>query len=157
MNPEKPITAYNDPGNVKEQLRRQLGFIQTSCNSYDDGAHDEAVRIAVALRVLFHQNPPKSHSLINQLSLRASVKILSTFPEYEHQEGVVARIPVSGGREVCFAITKWQGVTKADVRLHFTKGESNELRPTKKGFRLNLALLPELERGLEALERQLNG
>jgi hypothetical protein len=90
MNPEKPITAYNDPGNVKEQLRRQLGFIQTSCNSYDAGAHEEAVRIAVHLRVLFHQKPPKSHSLIDQLSLRASVKILSTFPKYEPQEGVVA-------------------------------------------------------------------
>ena len=73
------------------------------------------------------------------------------------REGVVARIPLSGGRAVCFAITKWQGVTKADVRLHFANGDSNELRPTKKGFRLNLALLPELERGLEALERELNG
>jgi len=61
------------------------------------------------------------------------------------QEGVVARIPLPGGREVCFAITKWQGATKADI-----------LSPTKKGLRLNLALLPELERGLEALERRLN-
>ena len=72
------------------------------------------------------------------------------------QEGVVARIPLPGGREVCFAITKWQGATKADIRVHFSNGDSNDLSPTKKGLRLNLALLPELERGLEALERRLN-
>jgi len=70
-------------------------------------------------------------------------------------EGVVATIPAGNGRAIQFAITKWQGTTKADLRLHFTKGGTEELLPTRKGVRLNLALLPELERALEALDREL--
>ena len=39
----------------KQQLFKQLRFIDTSCRLYDKGDRDEAFRIAVALRVICHQ------------------------------------------------------------------------------------------------------
>jgi hypothetical protein len=57
-----------------EQLHLQLRFITSSCERYDAGEHHEAVRIAVALRVLFHSSSapkkkgrPHSVSLMRQL------------------------------------------------------------------------------------------
>lgn len=73
------------------------------------------------------------------------------------EEGVVAVLPAAGGREIHFAVSLWQGGAKADVRLYFRKQGSTELLPTKKGVRLSLGLLPELARGLEALERECLG
>jgi len=73
------------------------------------------------------------------------------------KEGVVATILAGNGRAIRFAITKWQGTIKADIRLHFSRDRSEELVPTRKGIRINLGLLPELERALEALERALFG
>lgn len=70
---------------AKEQLRRQLLFIELSCRGYDSGIHEESLRIAVALRVLFHHTP-KSHSLIEQLGVRSSLQLLSTFRERESDE-----------------------------------------------------------------------
>ena len=64
-----------------EQLRRQLRFIEASCCNYDVGSHDEAVRIAVALRVLLHDTC-NSHSVLSQLGLRQSIQLLSTFPPH---------------------------------------------------------------------------
>ena len=38
-----------------EQWDDQIGFIKRSCEDYDAGAHSEAKRIAISIRVLFHQ------------------------------------------------------------------------------------------------------
>ena len=35
-------------------LRRQIGFLDRSCRSFDDGFHDEAIRIAQCVRVMMH-------------------------------------------------------------------------------------------------------
>jgi hypothetical protein len=59
----------------KEQLRRQLGFIERSCESYDKGFEDETIRIATALRVLFHDTP-QSTPLLKYLG--ASPNLLTT-------------------------------------------------------------------------------
>ncbi len=69
------------------------------------------------------------------------------------RECTVAKIPLSGGREIRFGIALWQGAAKADIRLYFAPGDSDDRAPTRKGLRLNLALLAELEKGLAALER----
>lgn len=67
----------------KAQLRRQIGFLNNSCQTYDKGDVEEAVRIAVALRVLFH-NTGKSISLLTHLGAK-SAKLLSTAaPFVEH-------------------------------------------------------------------------
>src|ERR1051326_3631109 len=60
------------------QLRRQIGFLERSCLTYDSGHHEEALRIAVSLRVLFHDTP-KSASLLTHLGSKASARVLSTF------------------------------------------------------------------------------
>ena len=66
----------------KRELQKQLNFILTSCRAYDQGIREEAIRIAVAARVLFHQTP-NSHALIrhhtgfNALKLRSTCADLS--------------------------------------------------------------------------------
>jgi hypothetical protein len=59
----------------KEQLRRQIGFIERSCDAYDRGFADEAVRIATVLRVIFH-NTKQSTSLLHHLG-NPHIKILT--------------------------------------------------------------------------------
>lgn len=72
-----------------EQLALQVRFITTSCERYDAGDHHEAVRIAVALRILFHSSSapkkkgrPHSISLMKQLGA-GDIDMWSggTFPE----------------------------------------------------------------------------
>lgn len=49
-------------------LHRQLDFIDASCKRFDQGAHHEAIRIAQAVRVLFHTTAA-STSLITHLGI----------------------------------------------------------------------------------------
>lgn len=49
------------------RFKEQVEFIQTSCKAYDGGAEAEALRIAVCLRLLFHQTK-SSTSLIKHLN-----------------------------------------------------------------------------------------
>lgn len=60
----------------KEQLKKQLRFLQNSCEGYDAGDKDEAIRIATTLRILFHQTS-MSTSLLTHLKT-PRVKLLST-------------------------------------------------------------------------------
>ena len=60
----------------KAHLKRQIKFIQNSCQLYDQGDLDEAVRLAVTLRVLFHHTK-QSTSLLRHLNVK-SLQLLST-------------------------------------------------------------------------------
>lgn len=60
----------------KDQLRQQLRFIENSCEAYDRGHIEEAIRIGTCLRVLLHDTR-KSTSLLTHLSAR-HVPVLST-------------------------------------------------------------------------------
>ncbi|HTR01201.1 MAG TPA: hypothetical protein VMH83_14470, partial [Candidatus Acidoferrum sp.] len=62
----------------KEQLSSHLRFIKKSCASFDDGESDEALRIAVSLRVIFHDTK-SSTSLLTHLGAKDSIKLASTF------------------------------------------------------------------------------
>lgn len=59
-----------------EQFRRQLKFLRTSCDAYDEGDKDEAIRIATTVRTLCHQTS-KSSSLFSHLKA-TDVRVLST-------------------------------------------------------------------------------
>ena len=59
-----------------EHLDKQLRFLETSCREYDAGNFDEAIRIATALRVMFH-NTDRSTSLLVYLGA-TSINMLST-------------------------------------------------------------------------------
>ena len=61
-----------------DSLKTHLKFISRSCELYDEGDTDEALRIAVSLRVIFH-NTSKSISLLNHLNKTDSVNLISTF------------------------------------------------------------------------------
>lgn len=62
------------------QLGQQLEFLKRSCDVYDDGCLDEAIRMAVVLRVLFHSTS-RQDSLIRQLRAEG-IELLSTCREY---------------------------------------------------------------------------
>jgi hypothetical protein len=49
-----------------EKFRHQLGYIERSCDAFDFGGEDEAFRLAVSLRVIFHQTG-SSTSLLRHL------------------------------------------------------------------------------------------
>lgn len=69
----------NHEMDFKDHLRKQLGFLERSCISYDQGFHDESIRIATVLRVLIH-NTKSSTSLLNHLNL-TTLNLLSTSGE----------------------------------------------------------------------------
>ena len=57
-------------------LVRKLTFLKRSCESYDAGATDEAIRIATIIRVLIH-NTKTSTSLLKHLNA-TTINLLST-------------------------------------------------------------------------------
>jgi hypothetical protein len=66
---------------LRVQLARQLTFLRRSCESFDAGHTDESVRIAVVLRVLFHDTK-RSRSLLKQMR-RCNIQLLSSCPPLE--------------------------------------------------------------------------
>jgi hypothetical protein len=65
--------------NFGQHLRKQLGFLERSCASYDAGHKDEAIRIATTIRVLIH-NTKASTSLLKHLNA-TTINLLTTTPE----------------------------------------------------------------------------
>jgi hypothetical protein len=65
---------------VKKGLKRQLQFIATSCAAYDAGQEHESLRVAVALRVIFHDTG-SSTSILKQLGVKESIQLLSIAPD----------------------------------------------------------------------------
>lgn len=61
---------------LTNKLLEQLRFIQRSCEAFDKGLEDEAIRIATSLRIIFHHSPA-STSLIAHLGFGRK-KILSS-------------------------------------------------------------------------------
>jgi hypothetical protein len=74
----------------KEQLGKQLRFLQTSCERYDAGDKDESIRIAQSLRVIFH-NTRHSTSLLSHLG-RTGLRLLSTSVDIPHGAGYWANL-----------------------------------------------------------------
>jgi len=62
---------------IPAEIRKQLNFIISSCRLYDDGRYEEAIRIAVAARVLFH-NTNHSTAIIGGHHPAKNLKLLST-------------------------------------------------------------------------------
>jgi len=62
--------------NFIEHLQKQLGFLERSCKSYDEGYIDEGVRIATIIRVLIHDTK-SSTSLLHHMNSK-KINILST-------------------------------------------------------------------------------
>ena len=54
------------PNELEDHLKVQISFLETSANSFDAGVEEEAMRLAVAIRVLVHETK-SSHSLLGQM------------------------------------------------------------------------------------------
>lgn len=65
-----------DRQDLENHLAEHIGFLKLSANAYDLGQSGEAKRLAVSLRVLFHDTK-NSHSLLGQLQ-RLHGSVLST-------------------------------------------------------------------------------
>src|SRR5713101_128556 len=60
----------------RAHLKRQLEFLSRSCQSFDAGSHDEAIRIAQCLRVLMHDTA-RQKSLLTHLNAKG-INLIST-------------------------------------------------------------------------------
>jgi hypothetical protein len=63
--------------NSKHEVAKQLDFIISSCRLYDEGRHQETIRIALVARVLFHQTA-RQQSLIRSHCGKPDIKLRST-------------------------------------------------------------------------------
>lgn len=63
---------------LTDHLRRQLEYIRRSCELYDIGHLDEAIRMAVCIRVLIHDTK-KSKSVLHQMRVKEKIKLVSSF------------------------------------------------------------------------------
>lgn len=64
-----------------QKLQEQLKFLRNSCNLFDQGSREEAIRIAVCIRVLLH-NTKNSTSLLKHLNAE-NINLISTISEYD--------------------------------------------------------------------------
>ena len=63
----------------KDQLRRQMHFIENSCINFDRGDWEEAIRIATCIRVLLHDTE-HSTSLLKHLNA-TNICLFNTSPD----------------------------------------------------------------------------
>ncbi|MBW2021037.1 MAG: hypothetical protein JRI65_13755 [Deltaproteobacteria bacterium] len=89
--------------NFKEHLKKQLGFLERSCQSYDAGFTDEAIRIATVIRVLIHQTGA-STSLLKHLNATTINLLSTTFEPSEQTVSFVGlgMMRVGGGKSEYF-------------------------------------------------------
>jgi hypothetical protein len=64
-------------GEFDQQLKRQTTFLHRSCKIFDDGEYDEAIRLAVTLRVLLHQTK-QSTSLLDHMGIKHRLNFIDT-------------------------------------------------------------------------------
>jgi hypothetical protein len=64
------------PDSLSKHLKRQLIFLRNSASAYDAGCIEEAVRIAVVVRILCYDK--KHKSLLTQMGLKASIQLVTT-------------------------------------------------------------------------------
>jgi hypothetical protein len=68
---------------LKRDFFEQAGFLRASCISYDSGNIAEAKRIALAMRILLHDNR-SSRSLLGQLGIKEKLNYWSVLPALLH-------------------------------------------------------------------------
>lgn len=63
--------------NLHEHLKRQIAFLKNSVSFYESGCREEAIRMAVVMRVLFHDTG-NSTSLLKLIGIKDSLQIVTT-------------------------------------------------------------------------------
>lgn len=72
------VASEVDVVSLNEHLARQIKYLRRSCEIYDAGDFDEAIRLAVTIRTLIHDTP-KSVSLLHQLDVKNTIKLPTSF------------------------------------------------------------------------------
>jgi hypothetical protein len=91
---------------IRQEIAKQLDFIISSCDLYDQGRYFEAMRIAVAARVLFH-NTQVSKGIIGGHHRADDLKLLSTTMfkpgciKDSHFLGFIGLLPSISGFQAC--------------------------------------------------------
>lgn len=89
----------------KNHLARQLRFMERSCGIYDEGYTDEAIQMAVRIRVILHPGGKKRKSLLQHLN-SGRIPLLTTsedvreFPGLIQHDGLTSFRVSSDGKEV---------------------------------------------------------
>jgi hypothetical protein len=76
-NSQTPKREKRSFSSLRNQLNRQIKFLENSCALFDNGDEDEAVRLATTIRVLLHDTN-KSKSLLKQLGIKDSLPFIDT-------------------------------------------------------------------------------
>lgn len=114
--------------NYRRELKNQLSFIENSCSLYDAGSTHEALRIAVALRVIFHDTR-HSISLMTLLERKDSMRLMTTIgSQLSHQE----LIELKKIQPQFVMIHKPLMLTQKGVTPLLDKYKSNEVAVTEK-------------------------
>lgn len=119
-----------------DQLRKQLEFISRSCEAFDAGANDEAVRIAQSIRVLLHQTS-NSTSLLKHLKA-TTINLTSTQEEIGLNE--VQRLGLTD-----FRFQIGDGKPKAEFGAHLSLTHAIQF-PVSKWWNQVVAVLDESTR-----------
>jgi hypothetical protein len=64
------------PRDFNAELKKQLRLLEPSCNAYDAGDHDEAVRIATQLAIIVYDSG-KNHSVVSLPGVKGRIRLLS--------------------------------------------------------------------------------
>jgi hypothetical protein len=67
-----------DRDDLIERLRAQRDFLTRSARAFDDGAEDEAVRLAATIRVLLYDTPGPTTSLLTHLGVKDRITYVDT-------------------------------------------------------------------------------
>ncbi len=92
------IRSMSAKPDFKAYLTQQFGFLERSAAAFDAGHREEAIRIGVALRVIFHDTP-SSTSLLKHLDSE-HVLIRSQAPDRAELEALLE--PLLAGRRPMF-------------------------------------------------------
>jgi hypothetical protein len=66
---------------LQDHLKSQLKFIENSSSLYDQGNEEEAQRLAVSIRVIFHDTR-NSTSLLKQMQIKNNIFLISSSSQY---------------------------------------------------------------------------
>ena len=81
------------------KLREQLRFMQRSCEMFDRGYEDEAIRISTSLRVIFHDTG-SSVSLVRHLGLNGTPMLSSSRGHGDYKDYLSQQIDLSSAQPV---------------------------------------------------------
>lgn len=84
---------------LTEKLEEQLQFIRRSCDEFDRGSENEALRIATSLRIIFHDSR-MSVSLVTHLGLERGMMLSSSRGLGDYRDYLSHRIDLGSAQPI---------------------------------------------------------